>query len=150
MKETLDTGEINIGSLLETASRLMRPKEPAVEIPETRLEKELAIQHGLADLFRDGADEIKRLRGLTEWRDMSTAKKDGTRVLLLVKNPVPREGREDLRPFDGIQFVGRHPGVTEDGFDIGWNFAAPVGCGGFPDDWFVGWMPLPEGKINVS
>lgn len=39
----------------------------------------------------------------------------------------------------------RHEPLPPDGFDIGWQFAAPVGCGGFPDDWFVGWMPLPDG-----
>ena len=35
-----------------------------------------------------------------------------------------------------------HPGIPEDGFDIGWGVAAPVGYGGLPDDWFVGWKPI--------
>ena len=74
---------------------------------------------------------------------MSEAKKDGTPILLYIKNPIPREGRDDLRVWDGRVFVGRHPGLASDGFDIGWNFAAPVGHGGFPDDWFEGWLPLP-------
>ena len=77
------------------------------------------------------------------WRKMDSAPKDRTSVLLLLKNPIPKD-REDLRRWDGLQFVGRHPGLADDGFDIGWNFAAPVGHGGFPDDWFIGWMPLPE------
>lgn len=46
--------------------------------------------------------------------------------------------------FSGLWFVGRHPGLAQDGFDMGWQFAAPVGCGGFPDDWFEGWIPLPD------
>jgi hypothetical protein len=71
---------------------------------------------------------------------MSEAKKgDKSPILLRLKNPIPRE---DMRRFDGLTFVGRHPGVEKDGFDMGWYFAAPVGMGGFPDDWFVGWRPL--------
>jgi hypothetical protein len=44
----------------------------------------------------------------------------------------------------GITFVGRHPGITSRHEDFGWNFAAPVGYGGIPDEWLEGWMPLPE------
>ena len=78
-----------------------------------------------------------------DWRPIETAPKDRTPVLLAFKNPIPRPNREDLREWDGLQIVARHPGVMEDGFDIGWNMAAPVGHGGFPDDWVAGWMPLP-------
>ena len=70
------------------------------------------------------------------WRSMKTAPYR-TAVLLLFKNPIPNS-RADLRRFDGLQFVGKI------GSDIeGWGFAAPVGMGGFPDEWFVGWQPLP-------
>lgn len=78
---------------------------------------------------------------MSDWKPMEQARKDNTAVLLLLKNPIPSD-REDLRRWDGIRFVGRHPGLADDGFDIGWNFAAPVGHGGFPDEWFVGWKPL--------
>ena len=81
---------------------------------------------------------------MDNWHPMDCAPKNGTSILLQLKNPIPKESRDDLSIWAGIIFVGRHPGLCEDGFDIGWNFAAPVGHGGFPDDWFVGWMPLPS------
>jgi hypothetical protein len=77
-----------------------------------------------------------------EWQPIETAPKDGTRILVALKNPIPRPGRDDLRPWDGLQLVVRHPGIADS--DLGWNVAAPVGHGGFPDDWMAGWMPLPE------
>jgi hypothetical protein len=81
---------------------------------------------------------------MSKWQPIETAPKDGTRILVALKNPIPRIGRDDLRLWDGLQFVARHPGLAADGFDVGWNVAAPVGHGGFPDDWMAGWMPLPE------
>lgn len=81
---------------------------------------------------------------MSEWQDIKTAPKDMTPVLLALKNPLPAPGRDDLKYWHGVFFVGRHPGVCEDGFDSGWNFAGPVGMGGFPDAWIAGWQPLPE------
>lgn len=75
-------------------------------------------------------------------RPISEAKKDGSRILVVLKNPIPSDS-EYLRRWDGLPFVAQHPGLAEDGFDIGWSFAAPVGQGGFPDDWIDGWIPLP-------
>lgn len=80
--------------------------------------------------------------GDASWQDISTAPKDGTRVLVQLKSPIPND-RDDLRIWDGVPFIARHNGVAKDGFDIGWQFAAPVGCGGWPDDWLIGWQPLP-------
>jgi hypothetical protein len=77
------------------------------------------------------------------WRDISSAPKDRTRILVQLRDPLPAEGRPDLERWYGIPFVASHPGVEKDGFDIGWSFAAPVGQGGFPDSWIAGWMPLP-------
>lgn len=93
---------------------------------------------------RELNEEVAALRARMEWRLIETAPKDRTAVLLLFKSDIPHEGRrQDLDAWDGIQFVGRHPGLADDGHDIGWSFAAPVGFGGFPDDWFLGWQPLP-------
>ena len=39
--------------------------------------------------------------------------------------------------------VMRHEGRTVSGYDLGWSVALPVGHGGLPDEWFVGWRPLP-------
>jgi hypothetical protein len=78
-------------------------------------------------------------------RDISSAPKDRTKVLLKLHDDlVERTGRTDIERFQGIVFVGRHPGLHQDGFDIGWNFAGPVGMGGFDDAWIEGWLPLPE------
>lgn len=79
------------------------------------------------------------------WQPMTTAKKDLKPILLKLKNTLSADyKREDLKIWDGLVFVGRHIGLADDGFDIGWIFAAPVGAGGFPDEWFVGWQPIPE------
>lgn len=77
------------------------------------------------------------------WRPISEALKDQTPILVVFKNPIPRD-LDDLRHWDGAQAVLRHPGVAEDGFDIGWAFAGPVGYGGFPDEWIAGWLSLPS------
>ncbi len=45
--------------------------------------------------------------------DMSEAKKDGTPILLYIKNPIPFPDRPDLKSWNGLVFVGRHP--TSDG-----------------------------------
>ena len=80
------------------------------------------------------------------WRPIGTAKKDRTVIWAVLRDdlfPGLHPEREDLARWNGVQVPLRHPGVCDDGFDIGWNIAAPVGQGGFPDSWIAGWMPLP-------
>ena len=86
-----------------------------------------------------------------EWQDISTAPKDGTTIWAVFHAdiyPRIRPQREDLEPWNGKQVPLRHPGICEgsDGkpFDMGWNVAAPVGQGGFPDEWIAGWRSTPE------
>jgi hypothetical protein len=93
----------------------------------------------------------------TEWLPMKLAAKDGTAILLKLKNPIPVEAPDPwFDRWHGVIFVGHHPGIVpavttapmgqcSDEVDVGWSFAAPVGHGGFPDHFFVGWKPL-EGK----
>jgi hypothetical protein len=73
------------------------------------------------------------------WRDISTAPKDGTPVLLKFKDALS----PNLDGFAGRQFVGSN----RDNYML-WSFAAPVGCGGFPDDSLEGWKPLSDDPIS--
>lgn len=85
------------------------------------------------------------------WQDVSTAPKDRTPLLIALHPdiyPRIRPGRDDLERWNGIQVVMRHPGIASDGFDMGWNVAAPVGNGGFPDEWIAGWQPLPAPPVS--
>ena len=83
---------------------------------------------------------------LQGWRTIDSAPKDRTPILAKFFDdiyPQIRPNRDDLERWNGLQVVLRHPGLADNGFDIGWSVAAPVGNGGFPDEWIEGWMPLP-------
>lgn len=69
-------------------------------------------------------------------RPMATAPKDGTPVLLKFAEFIPRSTMDG---FAGKVFVGSNRGDM-----MLWSFAAPVGTGGFPDEWMEGWFPLPS------
>ena len=78
-----------------------------------------------------------RQHDMTDWVSMDSAPKDGTPVLLKFKDDLSAYKKDSL--FAGIQFVGRSYGNIME-----WSFAAPVGVGGFPDNWLEGWQPLPS------
>lgn len=101
------------------------------------------------------AQELLAYREGPGWLDISTARKDGTIIWALLRDnifPGLLPNRDDLKRWNGLQVPLRHPGVvyTEGGreWDPGWNIAAPVGSGGFPDEWISGWRPLPSGAMT--
>ena len=79
---------------------------------------------------------------------MSTARKNGEPILAKIREdlstyrPGYAGGRGDS--YAGRKVVVRHPGLSEDGFDIGWSLAGPFGFGLGEDEIFEGWWPLPE------
>lgn len=77
------------------------------------------------------------------WMPIERAPKNGVCVLLKLKDPIPEPAHLDLYRWSGIIFVARHTGFEE----AGWQFAAPVGQGGFPDRWIAGWLPLEPHNI---
>jgi len=73
---------------------------------------------------------------VSSWSPIESAPKDGTPVLLKFKNDL---SKYTMGKWDGLVFVGRSRDDTME-----WGFAAPVGCGGFPDAWLEGWKPINE------
>jgi len=86
---------------------------------------------------------------MTELYPISEAKKDGTIIWAVLRTDIypVLTSREDARAWNGVQIPLKHNGLYEkDGkvYDFGWNVAAPVGHGGIPDEWIVGWCHLVE------
>jgi hypothetical protein len=81
---------------------------------------------------------------------MHAAPKDGSPVLGLFKQTFasPHNDRA-VEQWGGTQIVMRHPGLTNESYDCGWNLING-GTGGFPDDWFEGWMPLPVTSASAA
>ena len=82
-------------------------------------------------------------------RPMQEAPKDGTSVLVKIKDDLSPWG---VKPGDfgnTDAFCGLYAVMRNRGDIMDWCFAAPVGRGGFPDDWLAGWWPLPatEGEV---
>lgn len=107
----------------------------------------------LSSLGRSIVEHAKTLQKLAEleaenaWRPIGEARKDRTVYWTKIHDdlyPSIRPERPDLERWNGVQIPIRHSGVADDGFDVGWTLAAPVGQGGFPDEWFVGFRPLPS------
>lgn len=76
------------------------------------------------------------------WRPMTSAPRDRTDILAKTRPDVFPEAH-NRSGWNNRSVVIRHEGIVNDDFDMGWSVAAPVGYGGMPDDWFVGWQPLP-------
>ena len=110
------------------------------------------FEEALREAEARGAEEQRRKDAEGSLRPISEAKKDRTPILAKIHDdlfPRIRPERADLKPWNGRWVVVSHPGILEDGFDIGWGVAAPVGHGGLTDDWFLGWKPL-EYSANVA
>lgn len=100
--------------------------------------------------FVDDAKAALSAADAAAWRPIAEAKKNGSPILAKLRDDIyaPPTDVSSLREHSGYRWNGltvvlRHPGLADDGFDIGWNMQAPVGHGGFPDDWIEGWQPLP-------
>ena len=73
-----------------------------------------------------------------KWRPFNTAPKDRSYILALLGDLKDERNQH----WSGRAFVVRHEGMTSrSGYDLGWSLFP--GYGGVPDEWFVGWMPLP-------
>ena len=83
-------------------------------------------------------------------RPMSEAPKDRTPILARIRADLatafPHYGFTDsgASRHAGLYVVIRHPGLADDGFDVGWGLAGPFGIGLGGDEVFEGWWPLPE------
>lgn len=80
------------------------------------------------------------------WRPMSEAPKDRTPILARTRPDIYPES-SNRSGWNARHVVIRHEGILDDGFDMGWSVAAPVGYGGMPDEWFLGWQPLPAPPV---
>ena len=83
------------------------------------------------------------------WRPISEAPKDRTVIWAKLRDDIAEDKEEsawkrDLMRWRGLEVPLKHPGDYDEGYDHGWNVAAPVGQGGIPDEWIAGWIPLNE------
>ncbi|MFT9025975.1 hypothetical protein [Acetobacter indonesiensis] len=81
------------------------------------------------------------------WRPMSDAPRDRTEILAKTRPDVYPDSH-NRSGWNNRNVVIRHEGFVNDDFDMRWSVAAPVGYGGMPDDWFIGWQPLPALPVN--
>jgi hypothetical protein len=78
---------------------------------------------------------------MTDWQPIESAPKDGRRIWAAFRDDIYPDlmpGRGDLERWNGVQVPLRYICAGQE-----WSIAAPVGHGGFPDEWIAGWMPLP-------
>lgn len=92
--------------------------------------------------FEDEASVALAAADAAAWRPMSDAPRDWTEILAKTRPDIYPD-THNRSGWNNRSVVIRHEGIINDDFDMGWSVAAPVGYGGMPDDWFVGWQPLP-------
>lgn len=101
------------------------------------------------DAFVDLARAALAAADAAAWRPMSDAPRDRTDILARTRPDVYPEAH-NRSGWNNRSVVIRHEGIVNDGFDMGWSVAAPVGYGGMPDEWFVGWQPLPTPPASIA
>lgn len=80
------------------------------------------------------------------WMPMSEAPRDGTVILGRTRSDMVEDANMPQwspHRWNDRYIPMKHEGSTPSGYDMGWSVALPVGHGGLPDDWFIGWRPLP-------
>lgn len=84
---------------------------------------------------------------MSQLKPMSEAPRDRTSILALIRRDLaewqPHYGMSSPDLYAGLWVVIRHPGLSPDGFDMGWGLAGPFGAGLGSDVYFEGWIPLP-------
>lgn len=86
------------------------------------------------------------------WLPMADAPKDRTIVIAMIRPDLAEAypAHAHLHRQAGLQMVVRHPGLGDDGFDVGWNLAGPFGYGGWLDDFFAGYKPLAQTAVDPA
>ncbi|MFP2873705.1 hypothetical protein ACLEIY_15925 [Acetobacter tropicalis] len=101
------------------------------------------------EYWRDMIRPIIAAADAAAWRPMSDAPRDRTEILAKTRPDVYPE-THNRSGWNNRSVVIRHEGIVNDDFDMGWSVAAPVGYGGMPDKWFVGWQPLPAPPASID
>lgn len=89
----------------------------------------------------------RNTENLLPWRPIAKAVKGGPAIWAKMREDLSiLADRPDLEIWNGVEVPLHHPGTYQDAdgrlWDHGWNIAASVGHGGFPDQWIAGWVPL--------
>ena len=97
---------------------------------------QLANDEGTAQIH-DVALEFAHLVVKSTLRPISDARRDGTPILIKLKDHIPVAS---MQRWQGLTFVG----CLLEPYDFAWRFAAPIGQGGFRDEWIEGWWSLAQ------